>query len=63
VTEPRVGNRRGANGDQRAALDACRSRGSRGTGEDSLVGRVFRDAKVSEIVEGASPRSSRARMR
>ncbi len=38
----------------RSAHDAVQIQGARGIGEDSLVGRMFKDAKVSEIVEGAN---------
>jgi alkylation response protein AidB-like acyl-CoA dehydrogenase len=38
----------------RSAHDAVQIQGARAIGEDSLVGRMFRDAKVSEIVEGAN---------
>jgi alkylation response protein AidB-like acyl-CoA dehydrogenase len=38
----------------RSAHDAVQIQGARAIGEDSLVGRLFRDAKVSEIVEGAN---------
>jgi alkylation response protein AidB-like acyl-CoA dehydrogenase len=38
----------------RSTHDAVQIQGARGIGEDSLVGRMFKDAKVSEIVEGAN---------
>lgn len=38
----------------RSTHDAVQIQGARAIGEDSLVGRMFRDAKVSEIVEGAN---------
>jgi alkylation response protein AidB-like acyl-CoA dehydrogenase len=38
----------------RSAHDAVQIQGARGIGADSLVGRLFKDAKVSEIVEGAN---------
>jgi len=38
----------------RSAHDAVQIQGARGIGAESLVGRLFRDAKVSEIVEGAN---------
>jgi hypothetical protein len=38
----------------RSAHDAVQIQGARAIGEDSLVGRMFKDAKVSEIVEGAN---------
>jgi hypothetical protein len=38
----------------RSAHDAVQIQGARAIGEESLVGRLFRDAKVSEIVEGAN---------
>jgi len=38
----------------RSSHDAVQIQGARAIGEDSLVGRMFRDAKVSEIVEGAN---------
>ena len=38
----------------RSAHDAVQIQGARGIGEESLVGRLFKDAKVSEIVEGAN---------
>lgn len=38
----------------RSGHDAVQIQGARAIGEDSLVGRTFRDAKVSEIVEGAN---------
>jgi alkylation response protein AidB-like acyl-CoA dehydrogenase len=34
--------------------DAVQVQGARAIGEESLVGRMFKDAKVSEIVEGAN---------
>jgi alkylation response protein AidB-like acyl-CoA dehydrogenase len=36
------------------AHDAVQIQGARGIGEDSVAGRMFRDAKVSEIVEGSN---------
>ncbi len=38
----------------RCAHDAVQIQGARAIGEESLVGRMFKDAKVSEIVEGAN---------
>jgi glutaryl-CoA dehydrogenase (non-decarboxylating) len=38
----------------RSTHDAVQIQGARAIGEDSIVGRMFRDAKVSEIVEGAN---------
>jgi alkylation response protein AidB-like acyl-CoA dehydrogenase len=38
----------------RSAHDAVQIQGSRAIGAQSLVGRMFRDAKVSEIVEGTN---------
>ena len=38
----------------RCAHDAMQIQGARSIGEESAVGRQFRDAKVSEIVEGAN---------
>ena len=38
----------------RCTHDAVQIQGARAIGEESLVGRMFKDAKVSEIVEGAN---------
>lgn len=38
----------------KSAHDAVQIQGARAIGEESLVGRMFKDAKVSEIVEGAN---------
>lgn len=38
----------------RVAHDAVQIHGAHGIGEDSVAGRMFRDAKVSEIVEGSN---------